>query len=250
VTTPYQRWARWREQGAPRPRPSGLPARIPAAWWQRYKRDHPRKPAPPPVTPPPVTPPAHLEPVRVVFTAWNPALALDTPAGWTVGLSADLAYRAAVLAAAPVLHAAGIPVAPWADCSSTPPARITELADQLAAAGVPVAFLIGQAETPVEYRNARAAGLRVIIGNASALEPAQLADATARATAGTLTWLQEAYWGDGYGPPSTVSANGIPAAGLVAGVYPPACPHTLADYIADLPSMAATCSVYLREGYP
>ena len=83
--------------------------------------------------------------------------------------------------------------------------------------------------------------------NASALTPAQLTDATTLSATGRLRWIQEAYWGDGYGPPSTVSANGIHAVGLCAGIYD-ACPHDYHDYITEHPPMAESCSVYLREG--
>ena len=177
-----------------------------------------------------------------MFTAWNPILANDTPAGWTVALSADPAYREAVLAAAPHLKQTGRPLAVWADCLTTLPGEAKALAAHLG-----IHLVIGQAEKPEEYANSRAAGLTTIVGNGSALEPAQLADAVARSKTGALRFIQECYWGDGYGPPSTVSASGIHAVGLCAGIYS-ACPHTLDDYYQDLPSMRGTCSVYLREG--
>lgn len=242
--TPYDRWAKWREKGGKPPRPAGLPKRIPAAWWTRYRNEHPPKPPAP--TPAPTPPRQPVEPIRVMFTAWEPRLAADTPAGWTIGLSADPEYRDEVLAAVGTAEAPGPlrgrDLAVWADCLTTLPGEAKTLAAQLG-----IALVIGQAEKPEEYDNSRAAGLTTIVGNASALTPAQLAEATRLATNGNLRWLQEAYWSDGYGPPSTVSANGIPAVGLVAGIYS-ACPHTLADYYRDLPSMATTCSVYLREG--
>lgn len=178
----------------------------------------------------------------VMFTAQDPLAVLSHPWSGRVALSADRAYRDAVVATAPELRRHGYWLYAWCDCRSdgTLPGEAVQLVKLLKLDG-----WIGQAESEDECWNAIDAGATEIVGNASALEQGTQLEIIRR----DITFHQECYWGDSSPAPSQTDAQGIPAK-LVVGLYPPC--HKAAEYAADLPALVgpggALGGIYYAEG--
>lgn len=244
-------YALWRDQNKVHPRPKTIPKVIPLWAFERYAKHAksrfksvPAQLPPVVVSDPPPPPPVTVERLRIMFTAENPQMALDTPTGWVVGLSADLAFRDNVVATIPRLRQRGYRLVAWGDCSKTPAEAVVKLMVDHNLDG-----WVGQAETPNEYDASIQAGATVIVGNADSLTTDQLQHAINKVNAGELLWLQEDYWGDGHPQPSIVTAKGIAAHAFVIGLYSRTRPRTAEDYFLDMPSLRDTCSIYLREGF-
>lgn len=180
-------------------------------------------------SPPPPAPPSAFRPI--LLTAENPLEGVMVNGGlpWRgrIGLSADRAYREAVLRDLPTLktyYPGGLFA--WGDCEATPAAAIVSMADELHLDG-----WLGQAESDAQYVNAASRGARELTGDAASLSATHREQITLE----RITFHQNAYWGDSQGAPSTVSAQGIPAR-LNVGVYP-AC-RPAADYVRDMPTLA------------
>lgn len=245
-------WAGWRDTGGRPPRPAAVdrwitlhnPGRgVPRSWWARYLI---HKGAGPKPKPPPASDPFAVY-RRVVFTAWEPLSALRFAPGLTVALSADQAYREAVVEAAPALRATRKfqAIVSWCDCDKTPAGAAVALSAQLGLDG-----WIGQAENTVELRNALAAGATVVVGNETSWrdDPDLRNLAASRIHDGRLALLQEDYWGEGNPSPDQVDTQGIPPLCFVLGRYG-AC-RPLADYYTALPALRGAHGLYLAEGTP
>ena len=178
----------------------------------------------------------------VMFTAQDPLAVLNHRWPGRVALSADLAYRAAVIDAAPKLKDRGFSLYAWCDCKpgQTLPQEAIKLTADLGLAG-----WIGEMESAEAADNCLQAGATEVIGNASALTEAQRQEVIRRG----IVFHMECYWGDGSPPPSQTSAMGIPAR-LAPGIYP-AC-RPAADYVADMPALkiggGALGGIYYAEG--
>jgi hypothetical protein len=180
-----------------------------------------RRSTPAPVPhPPPV--PAIAAAHRVIFHAqvtargMEGALSLDNT--WTQAVTADKAYHTPELehfiAACQDQHKI---VRPWCDCREPDgDPKGTPFRDALAMRDTyHLSDPIGEAELVSEYDHATAAGAWLIIGNPSALTPAQLADATVKASAGLLGFI-----GEMLRPDPSYSGHGIPIASVCIYVGP------------------------------
>lgn len=202
----------------------------------------PAKPADPkPADPAP--PATLLERGRnVMFTAWNPEVALRAPKHWRIALSADPSYDQEVRAAAPKIRAAGHQLYVWGVQTQVGAQRIKKLAAELQAD-----LTIYQAEVPAEYDSAIVAGATMLIGNPNAWTDQQRADAKLRGP-GKLATIFEVYANDGAPWPDTASSRGVPVASEALGVGFGRIPHQLADYKPHTPpGVWQTMSVYLAE---
>lgn len=239
-------WARWYlgrseykgHARDPKLRPASAPTRIPAWAWAELVRRF-LKPAAPK---PPAPTLADLG-RNVMFTAWNPAAAVSTPKHWTVALSADPAFEAAVLAALPKIRANGNRIAVWGVQTQIGVDRIRAFAKKIGAT-----IEIMQAEDSDQYETSKAAGAKLVVGNPNAWTDAQRADATARAQRGEVAFLMEVYTNAGEPWPSVASSRNVPIVSEVLGVGWGATPYQLADYGANTPAgVWKTIGVYLAE---
>lgn len=194
--------------------------------------------------PPPPPPPVQLIEVarHVMFTAWAPQAALQTPSTWKVAVSADPSFDTAVRAAAPALKARG-PLAVWGVQTQIGAQRIRDLAADLDAD-----LTIMQAEDNNEYDTAVAAGAQIVVGNPNNWDAARRTDATNRCNANQLAVMFEVYSNMGSPWPDTASSQGVPVACEVFGIGWGTSPYQLPDYQAHTPpGVWATMSVYLAE---
>lgn len=191
--------------------------------------------------PPPVLTPAELG-RNVMFTAWDPEVALRSPKHWRIALSADPAYDTKARFAAPKIKQAGHLLAVWGVQTQVGAQRIIDFGEAVGAD-----FLIFQAEVPAEYDTAIAAGASLIVGNPNSWTAMQRSDAISRGSA--LSTLFEVYANEGSPWPDTASSQGVPVSSEVLGVGFGNNPYQLADYKPRTPpDVWASMSVYLAEG--
>ena len=193
------------------------------------------------VAPPPA--PLSLQELgrNVMFTAWDPEVALRCPKHWKVAISADPGFDAAARAAAPKIKANGNLLSVWGVQTQIGTERIKSFGKEVGAD-----YLIFQAETPEEYNTATSAGARLIVGNPNSWTDAQRADAIARGD--SLATLFEVYSNEGSPWPDEASSRNVPISCEVLGVGWGTNPYQLADYKPHTPpGVWQTMSLYLAE---
>lgn len=191
---------------------SDLPAfqkRVTAAYQTAKRTEITRSASPHPVPPP--APPLTAAQSWLVL-AESPLYALNAPAYYKLALTADLGYRDwyddDFFTKA---HAQGRVMAPWCDCrtdgTGTPPAVAFQMA-----ADYHLSPPLGQGESSAEGDNARAAGMKIVMGKIAVQSTATML----AVSSGALLWIEEDYWNCGAGPRDW---HHEPVAGALAAVY-------------------------------
>ena len=190
-------WTLWRDKGGiPSQRPLSVtkyirthPGGIPAAWWVRYRIHRGYKPPTPPPIPVPVAgysnaSDAHLYRYAAIC-AEAPWMIASIPNKYSAWLTVDPAYDQPRRIADSLREKRLVGC--WGNPAQLPPGRFYEFADKM---GIPHNMIMGQAETSYEFQLSQEMGLRVVVGNLSALTAAQLEVVRQ----GNMLFIQEDYW--------------------------------------------------------
>jgi hypothetical protein len=187
---------------------------------------------------------------NIVFTAQDPLAALETPPHYKIAVSADPAYRIAVLSAIPEFKKRGRTLFSWSDCRFTSAAEARSLAETYNLAG-----WIGQGETPAEFDHAIEAGAQLLVGNPNSWgdpgDESRRDLAKRRIAEGTFALICECYRSESGHPwPDEYGTQGVDVASWCIGVYPSRYGYfTVPEYLERTPEAARPhIGMYYAEG--